>query len=514
MQDPNDPSKKIPYVPQDLGLDEVKRLWLYKVIVDVCQTPVSKRIVNAHRDSKDTRAIWNDLCQHYNNSMASRIRNQEIIRFLNSAVLKNLNFKGSDVAFLVLFGEHYRQYQASVSTKDQLSDAMAVDMLNNALVGTQGLQNVLDIYQTARKAAGIPDPFKISFDEYMERCIQAAQVNDSSNFLKTRTGRTVNMHDLVYADDIVLSDDDQEEEDHDNYGLEVNQSDRARGTNRNGRKNGGDNKFYKKPGLPQVRVMIPREKWNTMTRDDQIAWTKLSPQARATILGQQTPKTEGGNPRVVVNNHEIIFEDETGNEEDSSQGENPNANVPTASREIEARTHNVSRRTIEANTSTMSRSISEEKEQDPQDRGLLCLATHNTRKASTAQFDINKAFNNALTKKDTKTVAFQYDIEQPSHPKTTRREVNMARRTLRDDGYAHGLESSDEDEPPPLSSGNQNVVRHVRFQGQEPPRDDPPRRHARTRPSRAPAGGRGRGFTGGRTHLSPRQRAREQVPNR
>jgi len=38
----------IPYEPDDQGLDELRRTWFFKVLVDVCQTPVAKKIVNTY----------------------------------------------------------------------------------------------------------------------------------------------------------------------------------------------------------------------------------------------------------------------------------------------------------------------------------------------------------------------------------------------------------------------------------------------------------------------------------
>jgi len=59
---------KIQYEPEDLGLDEMQRTSFFKVLVDVCQTPVAKKIVNSYRNSVDTRMVWHDMCAHYQNS--------------------------------------------------------------------------------------------------------------------------------------------------------------------------------------------------------------------------------------------------------------------------------------------------------------------------------------------------------------------------------------------------------------------------------------------------------------
>ena len=47
--------KLIPYEPDDPGLDEIQQTWFFKVLVDVCQTLVAKKIVSQNRDTMDTR---------------------------------------------------------------------------------------------------------------------------------------------------------------------------------------------------------------------------------------------------------------------------------------------------------------------------------------------------------------------------------------------------------------------------------------------------------------------------
>jgi len=56
--------KLIPYEPDDQGLDKLRRTWFFKVLVDVCQTQVAKKIVNQNRDTMDTRQVWHELCEH------------------------------------------------------------------------------------------------------------------------------------------------------------------------------------------------------------------------------------------------------------------------------------------------------------------------------------------------------------------------------------------------------------------------------------------------------------------
>jgi len=184
---------------------------------------------------------------------------------------------------------------------------------------------------------------------------------------------------------------------------------------RNTRRTTGD-RFYKKPEAPtKQRALIPRTKWNTLSREDQIAWSKISESAKKTTLG--TPDSEKGrdsNPMVVINNHEMIFEDE---EEDEAGTVNPSISAQSHSssnRSILASVHqsDPTRRMIQTNTSTL-RNTEESKYQDPEERGLLYMATHEMTK-SNKQIDVNNTFSKAVEKKSTGHVSWDNNIEQPT----------------------------------------------------------------------------------------------------
>jgi len=116
-----------------------------------------------------------ELCEHYQNSIASKMRSQELLWWAHTAQLKDSNHRGSYQSWVTNYTKTIRQYQALQTAENKLSDQMCVDFLNNSVRGVTHLEGVLDTYYTARKAAGTPDPFDITFEEYVERLIQAAQ---------------------------------------------------------------------------------------------------------------------------------------------------------------------------------------------------------------------------------------------------------------------------------------------------------------------------------------------------
>jgi len=323
-----------------------------------------------NRDSMDTRKVWHELCEHYQNSMSSKMRSQELLRWAHTAQLANSNHRGTHQSWITNFSETIRQFQALQTDENKLSDRMGVGFLNNSMRGTTHLEGVLDTYYTARRSAGIPDPFNITFEEYVERLIQAAQPHDATLGQNCGRGnRSANFHSI-------LGDESDEEEDSDNEddpraSLEVFKSDwdRKSGGRKERKK---DDKFYKKLGAPtKQRVLIPRTKWNTLSREDQIAWSKISEPAKRTILGNpDSEKGRDNNPTVVFNNHEMIFEDE---EEDEDDIVNPSISAQlhsSSNRNIVASVYqsDPTRCTIQANASTL-RNAEESKYQDPEERG-------------------------------------------------------------------------------------------------------------------------------------------------
>jgi len=284
--------KLIPYEPDDQGLDKLQCTWFFKVLTDICQTPVAKKIVNQNRDTMDTRQVWHELCEHYQNSISSKMRSQELLWWpwwAHTAQLANSNHRGTYQSWITNYTETIRQYEALQTEENKLSDQMCVDFLNNSMRGTTHLEGVLDTYYTARKAAGIPDPFNITFKEYVERLIQAAQPCDAAIGQSCGRGsRSANFHSILGNESDEEEDSDDEEDPR--ASLEVFQSDWDRRSKSGGRKERKkDDRFYKKPGTPtKQRAMIPRTRWNTLDREDQIAWSKISESAKKTSSCQQS----------------------------------------------------------------------------------------------------------------------------------------------------------------------------------------------------------------------------------
>jgi len=170
---------------------------------------------------------------------------------------------------------------------------------------------------------------------------------------------------------------------------------------------------------------------------------------------------------------------------------------------------NPARRTIQANTSTLRRGISEEKYQEPEERGLLYMVTHKTTK-SNEQIDANSIFSKAIEKKSTSHLSWNNDIEQPTsgRHKKPQLQVNVASRkkvAFQEDGSFVGLGSSDKEEndqgeqtsAPRVTTGTQLSTPHVAIGTQLSAYGTT--RNTNAQRGSAQGGGRGHGRGCGRT---------------
>jgi len=101
--------------------------WFHKVLCDICETAVAKKIVSQNRDSKDARVVWAQLCAHDENSMSSKLCSEELLRCADTSQLANSNYHGTYQSHRTGFFETIRQHQALQTDENKLSDQICVD---------------------------------------------------------------------------------------------------------------------------------------------------------------------------------------------------------------------------------------------------------------------------------------------------------------------------------------------------------------------------------------------------
>ena len=275
------------FVITDPDLDDAQMKWFYSILLNIMISPLARTIVLKHKTTMNTRDIWKDLQDAFDNSMASELRCQTLSTYLTSTRYVTANWRGTLQNWLLHYKEQVRlhtELSPAAFSQDQL-----VNFLNAALTGCKPLDQILVLNKTARAAAG--NTTKITFEEYLELLLQQAQIEDAARFSQTnpRSRRSSNVHDMH---DLGLEFDDDESCDlevhvHDVYTpveeLTVMQMDRSnrsktqsnyRGTNQMNRGNGNEPR----------KVRLDYATWKGLTDTEKKAWDVISESGKSAIL--------------------------------------------------------------------------------------------------------------------------------------------------------------------------------------------------------------------------------------
>jgi hypothetical protein len=256
------------------NVDKAQMLWLYKVFQDIMKTPTARTIVTNHLAGKDTRKLWQDLCDKLDNSMTSELLAQKMSTYLASTRLHVLNWRGTQENFILHWKEQARIHN-EINSKDKFSDPQLIRFLATCVAGTNNLATVLENHRTSIRAAG-KSVTDITFDEYVGLLQLQAQVYDSMKTTSTnpRLKRSVNIHEFEFEGD---------EDEDDGYEAYVHDMDTpvdvltAMNNETYNRRTPMNNSGPRK-------VMMNKETWTALSKNDQTAWDTVSDSGKQTIL--------------------------------------------------------------------------------------------------------------------------------------------------------------------------------------------------------------------------------------
>ena len=351
------------HVPTNARLDKAQSTWLFKVFTDIMIAPRAKSIVKKHKVDKDCRQLWEDLEEAFDNSMSNVYYTQKLSTYLTSARLKDISWNGKTENFIHHWQEIARKHDDAAT--EPFSSGMKVQFLNACVAGFEPLASVLNIRDTASRAAGITTP--ITFDEYVQRLAAAAQTYDAGNTGRKnpRVSRQVNMSELIFDDDDALTPTSYEVDVHDMdtpvESLLVNQNEQGR--------------------FGPRKVMMGKSTWISLSKQDQDNWDSVSEDGKSKILGYVENRQSNNGQRPNNNNRSTRFSNNNGYRNNS----------PPAARSINTHEVGVETEDRESNTqiSVSVHDLHQEKDlisfdDEPQvsgnnkTNGYLHMATHKT----------------------------------------------------------------------------------------------------------------------------------------
>jgi len=280
--------EKNPTIHDD-DLDKAQRKFLFKAMKDNFPHHEAKSIVKKHAANKDTRRIWEELCEFCDSSITTAMHADVLVTCLADIKLHKANWNRGQGEFI----NHHKIQKNKfneIAPDSQMSDPHAMQMLHNVVSGTPNLAPVLSQHRQARKAAG--STINISFDECCALSSEQAQACDNANTrAKSSCRRTANVCDLV-EDDMECEANVHEANDYDDQEpdlseiLEANvNAQRDKGTGPHvPRKQGGTNNQKRQANQMQGRrAYVTQDTWNSISKEDQVKWDSLDDKTKLTV---------------------------------------------------------------------------------------------------------------------------------------------------------------------------------------------------------------------------------------
>ena len=258
--------------------------WFFDVLEDTMIAASAKTIVTKHKDTMNSVACFRELNEFYKKSMATQHRTTTLSNYLTSVRLKTIEWRNTHESFVLHWKEQLRQYNEL--SDEPYTDDQGTRFLNQAVSGVPHLDQVFNMNNQARKAAGITT--KIRFDEFVELLIDQAQVYDQAQKRKKNPSveRQVNLHETFIFDDT---------EDSPSYELEafvhdmdtpaeliLNQAER------------GPTRLPTTSSGPR-KVMMNAETWRSLEKKDQVSWDQISEKGKSTILNYAKQRSSNSN---------------------------------------------------------------------------------------------------------------------------------------------------------------------------------------------------------------------------
>ena len=256
-----------PTTAEERDVFNEKQKFIYSVFEEKLQTDMGKSIVRDHEHDFDAQTIYAQLLDHANASTQASIDTADLLKYITTVQLHESRWRGTSHSFILHWCDKVREYEGLVPKADHFTDNVKMIMLQNTVSGVSALHHVKT--QSAHDVAhGKP---KLTFASYKVLLLSAASTYDSQQGT-TRHRGTRHINQAAFSDDVAdVSHDIDTDYSHVSHhldSLELHESQRSR-----------------RP----FRPAMSKEKWDSLTPDEQKHWDMLSPQAKATILGIGRP---------------------------------------------------------------------------------------------------------------------------------------------------------------------------------------------------------------------------------
>jgi len=248
-----------PSASDEVELFDAKKNFMYDVFLSVMKTPMSKYYVRLYEGTRDAQKVWKDLYDYMRCSTKSDLHINDLLHKITTNKLELDTYKGTTTEYIADFLEVMRQYEDLKPLNEHFKPQVKKTFLQNQVSGVKFFE---DIKRTEElEIARGNDPF--TYEVYLSLMQRHALLLDkklSASKLIKKNPRQVQNHNLIV-------DEDQDDSSNETT-LEVNKS-----------------KFKSGDG-----PKLPKDVWDSLSKDDQTNWDKFGWKAKCSILSAWTKK--------------------------------------------------------------------------------------------------------------------------------------------------------------------------------------------------------------------------------
>ena len=272
-----------PQTQEEVDLLQRQEKFLYKVLADTVKTDQGRTFVREHSKDRNGREVYKKIVEHYTKSTSAQISANDLLQYITSVRI-DTNWKGTAETFILHWKNQVRKYEDIVEVEKQPHDDLKQSLLENAVHGIDELRQV----KANAQQLAIHDGRNLTYQEYSDLLISAAQAFDKKNHAGPLTRRQVNVHD-IYGEDYNEYDAYSTNPYSDDYDIDYPITTLSANV-------------MQRKSAPNPAAKLPIELWNQLNRQERDAWIKISPSHRQAILqgiGNGTkPKTSNFNSEV------------------------------------------------------------------------------------------------------------------------------------------------------------------------------------------------------------------------
>ena len=270
-------------LPKDQDVFNEKQIFIYSVFEEKLQTDTGKHLVRKHELDYDAQTIFKQLTVHAKESTQATIEASKFLNYIASVCLHRSKWKGSYYSFILHWCDKVRLYKELIPVNDRFTDNFKMAMLQNTVTGIPALNSVKT--QESHDQACGSKPF--TYDTYLTLLLSAASTQDAARGFKNNNIRNggmnrnleINITDANYDQQIYY---DVHNHNIDTACLDINDNEfGALDINRS------NTQLHKK--IPYSGPKMSKERWKSLSIQEQQIWDTLSNQSKATILGISPP---------------------------------------------------------------------------------------------------------------------------------------------------------------------------------------------------------------------------------